>query len=338
MTGVRYPATYSKFISMIDLVNVNMGYILSMACILDTDFHDRLLFATIGPIVVMAALAGLYAIARRRNIHSAGSMSEINRKFASVLLFVLFFVYSSVSHTIFQTFVSHKLDNGITYLQADYRVHFNSSRHQSFIYYAGFMAIVYPIGIPASFAWMLYRYRDVLTMRSQEDDVSEVVQTCRDLWEPYKPRRYYYEIIEYVRRVSLTGISAFIYPTSAAQVAIVFMMAVFFALLFEAQSPFSKPLDAWLYRSGNCLVLLSMYLALLLRVDLSQEDDRSQESFSVVLVILHVGLVCVAVLQPLLWPKRDPPVIILDAPRKTSFSVASSMPRERLNGMVSGGV
>lgn len=324
MTGVKYPALYDYFISLIDLVNLNLGYILSLACILETDYHDRLLFATIGPMILLTALAGLYVIARSRNKHSPKALREVKRRYASVVLFVLFLVYSSISHTIFQAFVPHKLDNGIQYLRADYRVIYDSGEHRAFMVYAAAMAIVYPIGIPATFAWWLWRHRDVLMAMPRKGEDPEEVRILRDLWEPYKPRRFYYEILEYLRRVSLTGISAFIYPGSAAQVSIVFLIAVFFTLLFEMLSPFAKPLDAWLYRSGNCLVLVSMYMALLLKVDVSRDDSGSQEVFSSLLIGLHVGLVCVAVLQPLLWPSKGTQMAAPVVPRTVSVSTAGT--------------
>lgn len=49
----------------------------------------------------------------------------------------------------------------------------------------------------------------------------------------------------------------------------------------EVLSPFARSVEMWLYRTGNYVVFASMYLALLLRVDVSDERSQSQEvSFS----------------------------------------------------------
>lgn len=301
MTGVEYPPLYDRFISVIDLVNLNLGYIFSLACVLDTDYHDRILFATIGPMVVLAILAGIYAVARRRNLGSTVSMRAVKRKHISIALFVLFLVYSSVAHTIFEAFVCDKLDDGVTYLRADYRLTCTSDRHRAFMAYAVVMAIVYPIGIPVAFSLWLFRHREVLSSRTKEMALPKEVHSFRDLWEPYKPRHFYYEIVEYARRVVLTGISAFIYPGTSAQIAIVLFLAVSFALLTEVLSPFEEILDTWLYRAGACVVSLSMYMALLLKVDVSEENSDSQEMFSTLLIALQVGIALAVVLQPLCW-------------------------------------
>lgn len=87
---------------------------------MSTDFYDRLLFATLGPVVVVLALGGTYAISRLNNGHSDRAMRVVRRKHLSALTFIAFFVYSSVSFTIFQTFVCETLDDGVAYLRADY--------------------------------------------------------------------------------------------------------------------------------------------------------------------------------------------------------------------------
>lgn len=55
---------------MIDVVNVDVGFILSLACVYDTDFYDRLLMATICPAFVLGLLGCTYLVARRRNRQS----------------------------------------------------------------------------------------------------------------------------------------------------------------------------------------------------------------------------------------------------------------------------
>lgn len=113
------------------------------------------------------------------------------------------------------------------------------------------------------------------------------VTPLSELWEPYKPNRYYYELVEFARRVLLTGAGVFIYPNSASQIAIILLLALAFGILFEVLAPYKKPFETWLYRVGYVVVILSMYLALLLRVDISDDGSWSQDMFSGVLVLVH---------------------------------------------------
>lgn len=81
MAGVQYPGAYNDFLAVIDVVNLDLGFILTFACIYNTHFYDRLLMATLGPMVVLSVLGCSYLVARRRNRHSqeASRLSEAKR-------------------------------------------------------------------------------------------------------------------------------------------------------------------------------------------------------------------------------------------------------------------
>lgn len=292
VVDVQYPQLYQDFLSVLDLVNLNLGFILSFSCVVDTNFYLRLLFATISPLAILVALSATYAISRKRNRHSPSGIQASKHKHLSIALFLVYVVYSSVSYTIFQTFVCDTLDNGVTYLRADYSLTCSTATHKAMKVYAGLMMLVYPLGVPAVFAWWLFSCRhDIVNVDRTGAPTTgsaglDHLQPMKDLWGPFKPNLYHFEVVECGRRIALTGLAAFIYPGSAAQVAV----EVVLAALFEWLAPFADTLDAWLYRSGTWVISFSMYLALLLKVDASDEDSQSQESFSKVLIAANVAI------------------------------------------------
>ncbi|CAN0076684.1 unnamed protein product, partial [Ectocarpus sp. 13 AM-2016] len=298
VAGVEYPGAYKDFLSVIDVVNLDLGFILSLACVYDTDFYDRLLLTTICPAVVLGLLGCTYLVARRRNRHSQEAMGVVKHRHLSVALFIMFVIYATVSYTIFETFVCDLLDDGNSYLRADYSLTCDTETHTAYRVYAGLMILVYPVGIPCVFGWWLFKHRHELTQEGRERRAA--LKPAADLWEPYKPSTYYYEVVECFRRIALTGFAVFIYPDSSAQVAIVLLLAIVFMVVSELLSPFARPIEMWLYRTGHYVVFASMYLALLLRVDVSDERNQSQEVFSGVLVIAHAAMLLVVVLQGLL--------------------------------------
>ena len=175
------------------MVNFDLGFILSFACIYRTDFYDRLLMATLGPAVALAVLGCTYLVALGRNRTSEEAVSAVKNRHLSVALFVLFLVYATVSHTIFETFVCDTLDGGETYLRADYSLLCTTPLHTGFQVYAGLMVVVYPLGIPCVFGWWLYMHRDELT-RGDNRQSNPRLTPAADLWEPYTRERYYYEV------------------------------------------------------------------------------------------------------------------------------------------------
>lgn len=88
------------------------------------------------------------------------------------------------------------------------------------------------------------------------------------------------QVVECIRRVTLTGVVVFVFPNdSAAQIASAVLLALFFMLTSEVLSPYETWSETWLSRIGHVVVVLSFYLALLLRVDVSEESGQSQEWF-----------------------------------------------------------
>lgn len=296
MAGVIYPDVCGDFLNAVNVLNFDLAWVPRFSCAVDINFHYRLVMSTIGPFVFAALLAVTFAVARRKN-QGGRNLQKVLHKHLSMGLLVTFLVYSSVSATVFQTFACDGLDNGKTYLRVDYRIECDSLKHRVLQGYAAFMILVYAIGIPLIYAVALYKTKDLLN--NEPGRRSARAELISELWTPYKPERYYYEVIECVRRLCLTGIIVFIYPNSAAQLSVTLLLAVFFWALSENRAPYNDKWETWISRTGHAVVVLSMFMALSLKVDVSDESHNSQQMFAYVLVVLHVGLIIAVVLEGL---------------------------------------
>ena len=283
---------YQSFLDAVNVLNFDLGWVvqLSAGCLFDMGIHGRLLIATIGPIIAITFLGLTYVVAANANRGSAEALSLIRRKHVSMILLLTFLVYSSVSSILFQMFACDGLEGGGEYLRADYRVQCDSTKHNAFQIYAGFMILLYTVGIPTFYASLLFRNCVVLTDEVGREE-SPSTKAFSDLWEPYKPSKFYYEVIECGRRVLLTGTVVFIYPDTSAQIAVTLMLAFVFAIISEGLAPFASRWDTWISRMGHVVVYVSMYVALLLRVDVSNERSSSQRVFEAVLVVAHLSMI-----------------------------------------------
>lgn len=129
----------------------------------------------------------------------------------------------------------------------------------------------------------------MLNKTSREEGLS--VRSISDLWKPYKPSRVYYEVIECGRRIVLTGVVLIVDDDSPAQIAVALTIAFIFTVVSEALAPYESQLDAWVSRLGHAVVVSSMYYALFLKVDISNETHTSQKAFEIVLITIHVAMV-----------------------------------------------
>ncbi|CAM9846642.1 unnamed protein product [Sphacelaria rigidula] len=294
---VTYPGVYQDFLSAIDVVDFDLGSVLSAVCLWSNmDFHDRLLVNTLGPLVVVGLLGITYRVAMYRSSTAGGGAvaEKIRYRHQTVLLLVTFLIYSSVSSTVFQTFACEMLDDGAKYLRADYSIQCTDAKHKNFEVYAAIMIFVYPVGVPLLYAILLFQRRDVL---ANADADKTIAQSISGLWEPYRPERFYYEVIECGRRIMLTGVVVFIFPSDAAQLAITMLLAFFFFMVFEMLRPYGAESDMWLSRGGHVVVFLSMFYLLLQKVDVSGERGESQAVHGGLLVACHVLMVLAIILE-----------------------------------------
>ena len=293
---MTFPDIYQRFLDGIDLLNFDISWILSAGCVLSLDFHDRLLVATIGPMIGLSLLGVTYisAVGRHRSCEMA--LRNVRDKHVSMVLLLTFLVYSSVSSMVFQMFACEDLDDGKNYLRTDYRIECDSRKHKALKIYSSIMVLIYPLGIPLLYAVFLFRDRDVLS-KAVNGEVPSRVEAISDLWKPYKPSRFYFEVIECIRRISLTGVVVFIYPNTTPQIAVTLVMAFLFTMLFEALAPYSSVWDCWTSRTGHVIVFVSMFIALLLKVDVSSERASSQNLLGIILVVTHVGMVLAVVIE-----------------------------------------
>jgi hypothetical protein len=194
-----------------------------------------------------------------------------------------FLIYSTVSTTVFQTFACDAIDDSATtktsYLRADYSIKCGTAKHSAYKIYAAFMVIIYPLGIPALYAWLLWCNRHKLSsinevsvrMLSRHRDVS--LRPTRFLWKTYTPRMYYWEVVECMRRLLLTGAIVFTAPGTSAQAAIACILAMVSIVVALYCQPHADTLDGQIYTVGTVIIFLSMFLSLAMRSDISTETD-----------------------------------------------------------------
>ena len=297
MANVTFPDIYQRFLDAIDVLNFDLSWVLSAGCVFSFDFHDQLLISTTMPIAGMILLGITYVTAARRHRHSDAALRIIRHKHVSMVLLITFLVYSSVSSTVFQMFACEDLEDGKNYLRADYRIECDSAKHKVLQIYSVIMIMLYPVGIPCLYAGLLFKYRYVLNRAADREVSSEGVDSISDLWKPYKPSQFYYEVIECVRRISLTGAVVFIYPNTAAQIAVTLIMSFVFTIISEGLAPYDSRWDCWINRTGHVIVFMSMYIALLLKVDVSSERASSQRLLASILVAAHACMVLAVVVE-----------------------------------------
>lgn len=292
IVNVTYPDKYSTLLkwmkTFMTFFSFNLDF-LSSSCIFPSlNHYSKLLATTIIPIVLFFIMVGTYLLSRKINGISEDSLRATWSRHVSVGLVITFLIFTSTSTVIFKTFVC---DTDVFpargFLRSDYSIECFTLTHTLYRIYSGVMIIVYPLGIPFLYFVLLYKNKNALLRDNDERKKNDKVTPYIFLWKDFRPNVYFFEVIECMRRILLTGFLVFINPGSSIQVTVACLFAFISLLIFEVIRPHYNKTDTWLYRLGCITIFVSTYMGLLLKVDY----ESQQSVLEVVLILLNVGLV-----------------------------------------------
>ncbi|KAG5179275.1 hypothetical protein JKP88DRAFT_264306 [Tribonema minus] len=300
ITGVALPLQYLDFLQVMDLISLDLRWLTSPGCVLHLSFYQRLLLTTLVPLGIAGVILAPRAYRRCRPRSAGAKLQRVCEQDMHVLLVFAFLVYSGVSLTIFQTFACDYLEydgpDGTWYLRADYTIQCRTPEHTAYLTYAAIMLLVYPLGIPALFVWLIrLGAADVC-------DRSGLASATSFLRKPYSPQASYWECAECLRRLLLAGLLVFIMPGTAGQTAVACVFASLAGMVYESVRPHEEAGEEWLYRLGYGIIAASMFTSLLIQV--KYVDDYSQNAIGNLLISLNVILLVAAFTQAFLVHRK----------------------------------
>jgi len=132
---------------------------LPVNCILNSNFHGRLIATTVFPILVVMEIMFIFSLQKLRL--EGDEIMHVKARSIRVTVIFLFTVFPMVSTTIFQTFQFDKrLSDGSAYLVADHSIRRDDPVHRAYVAYASLMAILYCFGIPMLSMYLLHWKKD----------------------------------------------------------------------------------------------------------------------------------------------------------------------------------
>jgi hypothetical protein len=112
-------------------------------------------------------------------------------------------------------------------------------------------------------ASLLIETRMVIDYRLINPDIKDLLF----LFEAYEPRCYYFETVECLRRLALTGLLVFIEAGSLLQIVCGSFIAMIAMIVYGVFAPFDKQSDDNLFVFAQLMTFLQLYFALLIRTD-----------------------------------------------------------------------
>ena len=189
----------------------------------------------------------------------------------------------------------------------------DSPLHKHYEIYAWVFILIYPISTPPCIGYLLWRSRnrinpphakseaDALSIRANDQSISALHQ----LFYPYKPTYFYFEIVDIYRRILMSG--SLILIDGKPQRAVVGLgLSLLFVALYQTACPYvTTPLQA-LSISGVWMLVLVYGGGMLL---ISRPCAFSDIGLGVILLIAMLILFTMAIMLQFEKTRRDQTVL-----------------------------
>lgn len=285
--NIRFPKVFEVFTRFLSsIVNVDSLKLGRVGCVIPTTFHTKLLVSTILPLLASAFIFTCMFVARRLN-KDDHIKKTIKNNCIELFLGLTFLLFASVSTTIFDTFNCAQYgDDPKLYLVADMSIDCADPTHKLFEKYAMGMMIIYPFGIPYLYAKLLFKRQKEIQADNRASNKSLIKSSF--LWEMYEPRVWWFEIFECGRRLAMGGLLVFVRPGSTSQIVLTMVLAMGSVVIFTHVRPYVAERDDDLAVACQISVFITIFGALLVRVEVDTIDSYDQTIFGYVLVAVNM--------------------------------------------------
>jgi len=204
-----------------------------------------------------------------------------------------------------QTFPCVTFEDGRSYLQADLSLSCQTETHRRYVLYASAMACVMVIMIPAFYFVSLWRHRASLVVAPDDRSEDEQAQTkhLAFLVQDYRPEVWYFEVVEMVRKVFLTGVAVLVFNGTLNQIAIGLLVCLASLLLYTHLRPFANAATNTLATLAQLCLFLTLFGGMMFKAaaaadaadEISSSGDaasarRAQQRWLTAAIIIGVNL------------------------------------------------
>jgi hypothetical protein len=185
------------------------------------------------------------------------------------------------------------------YMTIDYSVSCSSSKYHFGFAWAIASILVYPIGIPAYYFYVLYTNKEAIQSRDDVisdadsergglDDSAKGLVSIRLLFDAYRPCYWYWEVVETFRRLMLTGVLVLIAQGSAVQIIVGICLSTFFLKLYDSYSPYADTAVRTVEAISQRQICVVFFLALLVKADFESVNGTALVVCLVLAVFMNI--------------------------------------------------
>ena len=266
----KFPWSFKQYLLYLPSIDL-LGYI-NIGCTTPYTFYGKFIFAFALIPVLLADVLAIYAVRK--------SVEGIANHCAKMFLMAVFLVYPFCAQSMFQGFSCHRLSETGAYVEADYRISCLSSGYTDVFMPVGKIGIaLFPIGVPLVTLFLLLK--NTAGIR----DGGPARERYLFLVNDYKPGFHFWDTLEMLRKAIITGLLMFFRKGSLLQLFVAITISIGFTSATAWFQPYRDIMPNCFKMGTEMALLFTLILAVLLKVDLADEDISADFVGQMMLVV-----------------------------------------------------
>jgi hypothetical protein len=278
---IPWPEEFVYFLRVMTPVNFDFLSMSGVGCLIEYNFFHSYTMMMLIPLCVSAFVYATYVIGLKRHEHhykkkfTHAMRTQYTNHVLQFTMWIVLIIYPPLSRRSLEYFNCSGNIDGKFYLTKDYSIECFTGKWNVLLPVAFLSVAIYPLGIPALFAFQLWRHRQKL-----DDDA--VVARYGFLYEGYRPEAYLWDTWEMLRKLLLTGVVVLIFPGKSFQVVFIALCNLCFFAVLTIEKPYKPGGTRTLAFLSSFAITFTMMLGLALK---AFEDAQSYSGFLSFLLI-----------------------------------------------------
>ena len=128
------------------------------------------------------------------------------------------------------------------------------------------MILLFPVGLPAIYFTMLFTSRRVLFDKDEEGGgISSQMEHLSFFFGEYAHKRWYWEVVECLRKCTLMGFASFYKPGTLMQLIAVIVVTTVYIMVLTNYQPYIQPLDVAVAIWNQMMLFFTLLGALMIK-------------------------------------------------------------------------
>ena len=310
---IKWPDSLQVIGKYSEILQLNILQMTQVHCLspgLNVDAFANL-FAIMAVNVAVIVIAGVaygvrkLTISRKRYVEEEEMLRKLSREKELVYRNLFFILYITYLSTCYKTATVLPIacrnicqEEGqycVMYLKADYSVQCHDSNYNNLITVA-YISVAYIIALPLATFIALWRHRRALLATEDEETLdvpepsTEVIIGLRFLFENYKARAWYWELVEMSRKVIVTSGLILVGQESRSYIGLAWVIAGMYGVLFAWTHPIQDAFENKLMTTSLAVTVANLGIGAVSNIP-AEKLPSSADSYmdTVVFNILVLG-------------------------------------------------